>query len=56
MSEVEHRHLVVNVFSGLIPFVGGRFGTWFVLREAGALRFGMSARGVLGVGLGGGIN
>ena len=55
-SEVEHRRLVVNIYPGVIPVLGGRFGTWFILRESGALRFGVSARGALGVGLGGGIN
>jgi hypothetical protein len=54
-SEVEHRRLVVNVYPGVIPFAGGRFGAWFLLRDDGAVRFGLSARGALGLGLAAGI-
>lgn len=55
-SEVEHRRLVLNVYPGVIPVLGGRFGAWILLREGGALRFGVSARGALGLGLAGGLD
>ena len=54
-SEVEHRHLVDNVFPDVIPVVGELFCAWFV-QGAGTLRLGMSARGGLGMGLGGWIS
>ena len=54
-SQVEHRRFVVNVYPGVIPFADGRFGAWFLVRDDGAMRFGLSGRGALGLGIAGGF-
>ncbi len=51
-SQQDHRLISVNVYPGVIHRA---LGAWFVVRQDGALEFGLSHKNALGVGLGAGV-
>jgi hypothetical protein len=56
VSQVRHRFVTVNVYPGVVPAWGGRLGGWLLVRRGGSLRFGISLRRALGLGIAGGVN
>ena len=52
VSQVPHRLLRVNVYPGVLGGVGRELGIWLIVSHDFEVRFGLSSRHTLGVGLG----
>jgi hypothetical protein len=54
VSEVAHRMVRINVYPGVLRWLGGEFGTWLTLSRDLEVRVGLSSRHSLGLGIGAG--
>lgn len=55
LSETEHRRFVLNVYPGVLDVLGGRVGSWLIIRKDWEVRFGLSFSQTLGLGVGTGF-